>query len=624
MAKGFKRKYFSLAAITATISLITLSAEASSVVALQKVVVSATKEKDAIKYCTDDIEIITAKEIEQRGIKRLKELLSYIGSTAIVSNGGAGKTTSLYLRGMDNDKVLILIDGVRFNDPSNFNGPSIEHLFLSNIDRVEIIKGSQSGIWGADAASGVINIVTKQSLQKFGSSLYIEKGSFDTKNFKATLFKRVKNLFYNFSFNYFQTDGFSAVTLYNKNPKDFERDGYINRSFQTKIGYLFDSAKIEVGGYLINAANEADGYSPITFQLDPNSKNDNRFNYYNYFLNGKYFFKSHNITFHIDKTKTQREFLDTTYGVKKFKGETKNIEIRDRFDYSENSYLQFGVEYQKFKSFCEEVDDNAKVIDYYSKGIYLVNRNIFGKLTILENIRYESYDNFDDQITGKIGIKYKVFGNFKVFSNFATAYNPPNQIKILNPWGRSNYKLEPEKTKSFDIGFEIDGLKFVYFKNSVKDLINWYDPDPTVWQDEYYKNFSGKSRFKGVEITYKKNLLENLILKLGFTYLSAKDSNNQDLPRRAKSKYDYFLTWYPSSKHTIEIFGHYIGTRYNDLAKTRQTGKYNVTNISLSHQFAKHFKGYIKIDNIFNRRYQEVFNYATSSRALYVGISMSY
>lgn len=129
MAKGFKRKYFSLAAITATISLITLSAEASSVVALQKVVVSATKEKDAIKYCTDDIEIITAKEIEQRGIKRLKDLLSYIGSTAIVSNGGAGKATSLYLRGMDNDKVLILIDGVRFNDPSNFNGPSIEHLF---------------------------------------------------------------------------------------------------------------------------------------------------------------------------------------------------------------------------------------------------------------------------------------------------------------------------------------------------------------------------------------------------------------------------------------------------------------------------------------------------------------
>jgi vitamin B12 transporter len=162
IAKGFKKKYFSLAAIAATVSMVQLNAVASSVVEIEKVVVSASKYEETVEETTEDIEVITSEEIEEKGLKSLKDLINYVNGTALTSNGGIGKSTSVYLRGLKNDKVLILIDGVRYNDPSNTNGASIEHLLLNNIERVEIIKGAQSGIWGADAASGVINIVTKE------------------------------------------------------------------------------------------------------------------------------------------------------------------------------------------------------------------------------------------------------------------------------------------------------------------------------------------------------------------------------------------------------------------------------------------------------------------------------
>ncbi len=618
MAKGFKRKYFSLAAIAATVSMVQLNAIASSVVEIEKVVVSASKEEEPVKETTEDIEVITSEEIEEKGLKSLKDLMNYVSGTALTSNGGIGKSTSIYLRGLNNNKVLILIDGVRYNDPSNFSGPSIEHLLLNNIERVEIIKGAQSGIWGADAASGVINIITKPATKQLQTDLYVEKGSFDTRNVKASLSQVLNKIYYNLNFNYFQTDGYSAATPYNEDPKDYERDGYINRNFQAKLGYMFNGGYIEIGGNYIDADNEADNYNT------PNSKYNDTFKYFSNFVNSKYLFNSHNLTIHLDKTKTEREFLDATWGVKYFEGKTKNIEIRDRYTYMANSYLQIGLEYQKFESFYKEVNKNENNLNYSSKSIYFVNKNRLGKFLLTENLRYDDYDAFDDQITGKIGVKYFILKDVSIFTNYATAYNPPNQIKMLNPWGKSNYNLQPEKTRSFDVGFEVYGVKGVYFEERVKDLINWYDPDYNVWQDEYYKNYSGTSKFKGIEISYKKDILDDVLIELGYTYLSAKDSQNKDLARRAKRKYSYSLTWYPTDEHTININGYYVGTRYDDVAKTKQTGKYNVTNVSLSHQFAKNFKGYVKIDNIFDRKYQEIYGYGTPGRSYYVGIKGSF
>ncbi len=618
MAKGFKGKYFSLAAITATVSMVQLQALAASV-EIQKVVVSASKYEEPLKEVTDDVTVITAEDIEEHRLRTLKDALEYASGVNVVSNGGVGKATSLYLRGLANDKVLILIDGVRYNDPSNIAGPSIEHLLLNNVERIEIIKGAQSGIWGSDAASGVINIITSKQKAKKLSALV---GSFATKDIKGLYTDQKNNIFYSLALNYYDTNGFSAITPYNENPKDFEADGYTNKSAQLKLAYLFSGGSLEVGSHFIDAKNEADGYNPQTYAPDPNSKNDDKFKYYVYYLNGSYTFGSHELKLHIDTTKTKRKFLDTTWGVNRFEGKTANLELQDRFDYG-FGVLQTGVGYQRFKSFYSEVAGKSGDVSYDNGYGFVVNKNRFGNLLLTQNIRYDSFDAFKNQWTGKVGARYS-FGALNLFANWGRAYNVPNQIKMINPWGVSNFNLNPEKTTSWDVGIEAYGVKIVYFEERVKDLIGWFDPDSNQWGDEYYKNYSGTSKFKGFELTYQQAITDTLLAKLGFTYLNPKDAKGNYIPRRAKTKYSYSLVWYPSEEHRIALEGYYVGKRWDDATKSVKTGSYNVTNLTASHQFAQNFKGFVQIRNIFDRRYQEVYGYGTTPRSYYVGIEASF
>ena len=144
------------------------SLHAQTVVNLDEIVVtSATKSKQSIKDVTSNINVITAEELEEKHFTSVTQALNTISGLNIVSNGGMGKTASVKLRGFDSKRVLVLIDGVRYNDITGLSGAPFEHLMVSDIKQIEIIKGAQSGIWGADATAGVINIVTKDAKKGF-------------------------------------------------------------------------------------------------------------------------------------------------------------------------------------------------------------------------------------------------------------------------------------------------------------------------------------------------------------------------------------------------------------------------------------------------------------------------
>ncbi len=615
--RGFGGKYFSLAAILASVSAMTLAAQASQIEQIHKVVVTADKSEEDLESATEDIEVLSAEELEEKGIETLPDLMRYITGSEVVQNGGAGKAASIYLRGLGNDKVLVLIDGVRFNDPSNFNGPQSEHLRLLGVERVEIVRGAQSGVWGSDAAAGVINIITsKQPHANASFSL----GSFDTREFRASVASSVDKLFYGLDFGFLDTRGFSAITPFGQDPRDFERDGYTNRSLKGHLGYRLDRGFVELGGIYINAYNEGDGYNPTTYAPDPDSKNDDKFRYYATYANGGYILGQHTLSLHLDSTKTRRNFLDTTWGVNYFEGRTKNAELRDLFAYGAGT-AQIGVGYQRFESLYDDTSGKHGDESYDNPYGFVTNKNRFGDLVVSENLRYDSYSDFDDQWTGKVGLRYE-WGKVAFLANYGTAYNVPNQIKRINPWGKPNPNLQPEKTRSYDLGLQGYGLKVVWFEEHIKDLIDWYDPDPNVFGDEQYINMPGTSKFKGVELRYQRALSDELLMGVGFTYLSPKDAKGNELLRRARRKYDYSVTWYPTEEHTITLSGYYIGSRY-DIGGV-QTGKYNVTNLSASHHFAPHFKGFVRIQNLFDRYYQEVYGYGSEPRSVYVGIEGSF
>jgi len=146
-------------------------------------VISATKTSQNIKDITSNTDIITAQEIEDT----VTQALNSLSGINFSSNGGLGQTTSLYLRGMASKRLLVLVDGVRQNDITGLNGADFSNLLIGDIAQIEVIKGAQSGIWGADASAGVINIISKKAKKGFHGNLSAEFGEFKTTDLGASL-----------------------------------------------------------------------------------------------------------------------------------------------------------------------------------------------------------------------------------------------------------------------------------------------------------------------------------------------------------------------------------------------------------------------------------------------------
>ena len=221
--KGFRGKYFSLAAILALNATITLASNVQSVVDTQEQlqtprenatseeetlaselsapvmvvskkikeqkseVVTASKSKVLATNVTDNVSIITSEELSQKGISTVTEALNTISGISTTSQGGKGTLSSVFVQGMANKYTLLLVDGIRYNDPSNSSGADFSNLLVGDIERIEVIKGAQSGVWGADAAAGVINIITKTAHNGTHGSVGVEVGSYGRKSANTSL-----------------------------------------------------------------------------------------------------------------------------------------------------------------------------------------------------------------------------------------------------------------------------------------------------------------------------------------------------------------------------------------------------------------------------------------------------
>ncbi|BBG65514.1 outer membrane vitamin B12 receptor BtuB [Hydrogenimonas sp.] len=622
-AKGFRGRYFTLAAIAATVSSVQIHAQDTQAVQLHKIVVSAANTEQEEEDVTGDITVITADEIQERGYTTLKEALASVPGISFTSNGGFGQPTSIYLRGLNSDQTLVLVDGVRANDVTGLNGAQFEHFRLDNVERIEVVKGPQSGVWGADASAGVINIITKKSSGK--SVAYGFKfGSYNSRDFHLSAGDKIGAFDYSLSLSSFETDGFSAAEpghsspLYGTRGDDlgYEEDGYRNRSYTLKTGYDFSrNDRLEASLTAIDAVVHYDSIDFATGKTvdapdGPFTLNKIRERFYRaaYIRNDG---RNSAKLFYNFST-----FNRSQYGG--YSGHVKEAGITDRFDYTEEGFIQAGGGYQSFYQGLSGGTALSK--SYANRYLFATNSNrLFGGKTLLtESLRYDNYTAFDNRLTYKAGLKHSVSDLFAILADYSTGYNVPTLYRLYGSWV-GNPDLNPEKSSGFDVGLEYRGFKLIYYSQKVKDLIAYN------YSTFKYYNVPGESEFSGVEASYRGVVLDMVSYDLGYTHIiKAKDASGADLARRASDMFSYSLTWFPTDEHTVNLNGYYVGKRYDDAAKTVQTGRYNVTNLSLRHNFAEGYRGEIEIRNIFDRFYQEVDGYATAGRSFYIGISARY
>lgn len=642
--KGFKGKYFSLAAITAAAATVTLQAQTVSVqnvehesqeytkeaheeevlieldetpivviskkIASQKsTILSANKTPTSPTNLTDNVTIISAQELALQGVTTIKDALKIAPGLSMNQSGSKGQQSSLFLQGMSNQYTLVLIDGVRLNDPSNTSGANLSHLFLSNIERIEIIKGAQSGIWGADAAAGVINLITKEPKPGIGANVNLEAGSHGHKLGSADLSYRTPLSDIALHVSHLQTDGPSAQAPKGQNIKQYEDDSYRNTSLHVKLGHWIDTNnRVEAGFRNMDAKIDYDGWN------SPNSNDYAKHKEHSIFANYQHFSGPHALTLSGAKSQFKRNHYEfTNY---KYRGDSQEIELKDRYKYNDSALLLFGVKTSEDEARYEGFKDS-----YDNQALFVNHTYNFDSWVLTQALRYDIFSEFDNKATGKLGASYAFSSNTKIYANIGSAYKAPSIIQMLNPWGRSNFNLKPESIQSYNIGLYFHALHVNLFYNEIDDMIDWRTVDFTTFEGQY-QNISGESTFKGIEISYEKILKENYLWGANFTYTDAKDKDNNRLLNRPRYTALTHLTYAPTKDFSITALGEYIGSR-KDFSGV-DTGRYFLAHMNAQYVVNKTWSVHGKIENILDKDYQEVDGYSTLGRSFYLGIKASF
>ncbi|MDD3595380.1 TonB-dependent receptor [Sulfuricurvum sp.] len=573
---------------------------------LNPIVVSASKIEQSLNNVTANINIITAQELEEKHITSVIDALRIPGNIAIAQSGGIGQQSSFFQRGFSSENTVIMIDGIRYNDPTTTKGQGqLEHLMVNDIERIEIIHGAQSGVWGANAVAGVINIITKKATDKLRMNGNLEYGSYATTKAGANISQKLGAFSYYLGVNQIRTDGISAITPPHHNPDEYESDGYRNQTVNVKLGYdLSAQDTLRAQMTLIDAKIDYDAYA----QPDSTANEIHQINR----LGNIGYRHAFNAEDYIDATYALTTFdkKDPLGYTTEFKGENREFNLIGTFHYNADGSVVIGANTLRSK-------DTIGIHKLNSQGLFATNTNSIGSFVVTESIRRDTYDSFKDKTTGKIGAKYFLNDDIVLSSNYGTAYRVPSLYELYAGY-YGNPNLQPETTKSLDATVQYKHLSLTYYNNRVTNLIGY---NPSTYVNEQVE---GTSHLKGYEVRYSHTLSEAVAFDLAYNRLFAKDKDGNTLARRPQETVTGSLSYYPTEKLSLNANANYIGTRYDNTAKTVQTGRYTLFGAVVNYAVNDSLALYLRGENLGDKRYQEVSGYGTPGRSVYVGLTTKF
>ena len=591
-------------------------------------IVSTSKTTQSIKNTTSNVTVITADDIEEKGYQTVAQAINTVAGISVTNSGGLGQQTSFFVRGADSGKVLVLLDGMRLNDPSTTNGTALlDSLTTSNIEQIEIIKGGTSSIWGSNASAGVINIITKEAKDGVHGTLGLSYGSYATKGAEAQLSYKDEKLTAQVLASYLDTDGFSALA-----PRDAEDDGYINKNLNLKLGYAFNvNNTLSLSYNRIKTDTEYDdSFSALQANDDYSHATSDQSNIA---LDYLFTLDNYSATLHASKGEYDRDYFTTGFfgdGHNVYKATLKEYALINAYSYTSGKAV-LGFEYKDIDGFNQYNTLPESQSDYTNKAIYISNIYHINEDTLLEtNLRYDNYSEFDNKTTYKIGLKHDhdFLEGFITSANYYTSYDAPSAYQLANTAFGS--LLKPSYTEGYDIsaGYK-ELLTLTYFNNTVEDSID-YISDPVTFVGGY-TNIDGRSKFSGLEIESAYTLPSyNIILSANYTHLfDYKKEDGSDLLRRAKDTLNASASYYTENDMQFGIDAQYIGDRMDTdggfpVASEVPTGNYTVWNLNFSTQVMKDIDLSLHAKNIFDKDYQSVYGYATEGRSVYAKIKYSF
>lgn len=647
------KKTIRISAFFALITSCALAQEKDSLAvnSLKEVVVSDTKFSQNREKSGKVIEVISAADLEKKSGQSLATVLSQVTGLEINGNQSAnGKNLGYYIRGGKNRQILILIDGIPVTDAS---GISFEYdlrlLPVEQVERIEIMKGAASTLYGTGAATGVINITLKKSSKKeIEGNAYMNIGSnntADNHHYNGQEFNQgisvngtVSKVNYFAGLNSTETNGMSQIAAPTSDT-DYETDRFSRQNVLAKLGYkATEKLTLDFFGNYDRIKNDYD------LSFDNTGFNDTDINktkseQIRFGFAPKYQYNKGEFVLNSGFTKITRDYdelntFSNTVDYSLYESRSIVVDGYNKYNFSNQLAIILGATYQfndmksqtPFSTIEKELT-KFNIVDGYTTFVYNSN---FG-LNVNTGGRLNHHSAYGNNFVFNFNPSYnfKTSFPFKMLASYSTAYVTPSLYQLYSEYG--NDTLTPEKNATIEAGFETElmnkklKLNTVAFYRDQNDAINFYFNPVTF--DSFYVNVDGSTKAKGVESSLSYAVLPKLHINANYTFTQVDEVLNRLIP---KHKANASLEYQPSSRTLFNVSYQYFDAR-NDAYYDANTfsvlpiklGSYQLVNLLVKHELIKNrLTVFGAATNILNEEFVENVGYATRGRNFKIGLNI--
>ncbi len=635
-------------ATVATVSLLSIlptvvQGQTAQQTEIEEVLVSASLLPIAASRSANAITVIDSEQLKNRAALSVSDLLRDVPGLAVSRSGVQGSATQIRVRGAEANHLLVLIDGVEANDPSQSDELNWGTLSADDIERIEVIRGPQSAMRGSDAMAGVVNIITRRADQPLSASLFTETGSFGTSNSGFSVGSKQGDLDARLGVNHIETEG------ENISRTGTEKDGYKNTNINLNAGWkVSDELRLSFAARQSDGMNEFDGDSDFDGFVEDQDKvsefrnstmrvqgdyvsADGRFQHKLVIAqsnNDNEAFDSGVLGNYTSSTKDQYQYVGSVF----WDESTQRLSVlaeREEEDFQQRGPLAWGSDPNQDR----ERNTDSIAVEYRT--------DLSDSLTFAASGRYDDNSEFDSANTFRVEAVYQLNDGIRLRSAYGTAVKNPTFSERFGFYTNfiGNPNLEPEESTSWELG--VDQMLFdsnltlsaTLFDAELENEINGFVSDPVTFGFTS-ANKEGKSKRQGVELTAIGILSDSLSLNAAYTYTDSVESDGaggyKDEIRRARHTASLNLAWQVMDNLHINTNAQYNGSQTDVFfppwptpSETVTLADYTLLNVNANYSASEKLSIYLRLDNLLDDNYEEVFGYQTLGLGASLGVRFS-
>lgn len=577
-----------------------------------EIIVKSTRSNSNVYQLGSSVEIISAEEIKKNSFNFVSEALQTSSGVYVSQTGSFGGTATVRIRGASSDQTLVLIDGVPISDPSSPGGGyDFSSLLTSNIDRIEILKGSQSTLWGSDAIGGVINIVTFENASIPNIHLNTEIGSFNTEKIGTdfNIANEHNSLF--LSYDSYKSDGISKA---DKRDGNSEKDGIGSRSYLLKTNHNIFNSEISSNINYRESDVDYDGYGFATGVTDSDENTKGRQLNWSLLLRKAFLDDQLVNSILFGESEIDRKYYTNNIENFSAKGERKFIRYVGNYSLNDNNSFTFGFE-------NEEVTTSG--VDFDTRSIFLLYETLISKnFGFSLGLRGDDRNNLASQETPKITAFYNLNDEWRLRANWGEGFKLPTIFQstfFCCGAEKPNENLLPETSEGYEIGIDyksnenFNKIGVTFFDQDISNMIDF------SFSIGGYENIK-KVYSKGVEVNFVSQLKDNIIISGNFTKLDSENEFGSRLSRLPEEKGNLNIDFSLGLKNNFYISLFYNG---DEVDPRGEVSDWFRSDLNFSRNISDKAKIYFKVKNIFDEEYQDIYGYGTEERSFSIGINLS-